>query len=616
MAACNSGAESERLDEIEGIMSNNLDSARALLKAMPEPTSSEENIARYHLMYNWVKYAQYDQDFDLESLEKAFAYYKGSDDNLRKAQACYLKGAIYDQLKVGDEEQKAICYFSAAKAIEKTNNHSLAAQIYQRIAAEMNSRHMYSEALEWGQKYRNEAKMSGDSREEVIALLNLAMAHCWHSDSICEVNQDFEHGYVESIALSNEALQIAAENNNIDGMMRAYDKLSAFYSRRQNADSALHYALIADSLIYVVEANNPSRTKRGHTSLADAYRKVGKKLRAEYEATHNPATLKKVKDIAVKAMAIVENDSNHPKAQIRQNAAQLGYLISKDLLKDADLTFYYMGRFNHIQDSLQRHQQNIQVLTAPLRIEKEEVEATLDKTRLQLWSVLTICFLLLLAGSAATVIISRRNRRRIGLLQDDLNDALAAAEEKNTDSVATPITTVSALPETAAKAEIDEVPQCSGGVVTSLETVSSTAVSITDTAANELKAADVALPKVDPEQPIIIESATNESLSVKPADILYITVESNNLYIAYINNGKLTTKSVRSTMKVVDVQLLPFTNIVRCHRAFMVNLSHVKYAVTTSAGLSLLLDVNELIVPVSRSFVDSIKLGLKKYSQC
>ena len=69
-------------------------------------------------------------------------------------------------------------------------------------------------------------------------------------------------------------------------------------------------------------------------------------------------------------------------------------------------------------------------------------------------------------------------------------------------------------------------------------------------------------------------------------------------------------------MKVVDQQLLPFTNIVRCHRAFMVNLSHVKYAVTTSAGLSLLLNVNELIVPVSRSFVDSIKVGLKEYSQC
>ncbi len=577
--ACDSKVESEQLDKVEEVMMVNLDSAATMLSEMPKPTSSEANIARYYLIDNWIKYARYEKTFDIESLEHAYHYFNDGDSNLRKAQVNYLKGAIYDQLKIGDEELKALCYFTAAKAIEKTDNHQLAAQIYQRIAAEMNSRHAFQEALDWGQKYCLEAQKSGDAREEVIALLNLAMAHCWHSDSICEANHDFENGYRESIALSHEALSIATAHNNVDGMMRANDKLSAFYSRAQKADSALHYALIADSLIYVVEAKEPSHQKRGHSTLADAYRKVGKKLRAEYEETHDRALLSQIQDIAAKAMMVVEKDFSSANPVTRQNAAQLGYLISKDLLKDTELSLFYMGRFNHIQDSLQRAQQNLKVMTAPIRIEKEEVEATLDKTRHQLWWVVAISFALLLVVSSIMIFLSRRNRRVLNKLKDELNEALAAAEE-------------------IAKKQKEEENK----------------LKLDPNAA--LVHIPVKLPKADPEKPIVIESATNESLTVRPVDLLYITVESNNLYIAYINDGKLKTKSIRSTMKVVDQQLLPFTNIVRCHRAFMVNLSHVKYAVTTSAGLSLLLDVNELIVPVSRSFVDSIKVGLKEYSQC
>lgn len=578
MIGCSSSVESERLDEIEEVMNISLDSAATMLNKMPKPTASEENIARYNLIDNWLRYARYEKEFDIESLEHAYKYFKDSHSNLRRAQVNYLKAAVYDQLKIGDDEQKALCYFTAAKAIEKTDNHQLAAQIYQRIAVEMNARHAFQEALDWGLKYRLEAQKCGDAREEVIALLNLAMAHCWHSDSICEANHNFKNGYNESIALSHEALRIAKAHNNLDGMMRANDKLSAFHSRAQEADSALYYALVADSLITIVESENPLKNKRGHTTLADAYRKVGKKLRAEYEQTHDRALLSQIEDIAAKAMVVVEKDYNSSNPVTRQNAAQLGYLISKDLLRDSGLSLFYMGRFNHLQDSLQRVQQNLKVMTAPIRIEKEEVEATLDKTRHQLWWVVAICFVLLLAVSAITVFISRKNRRTLNKLKDELNEALAAAEEMAKKQ----------------KEEEEKKPKLDPNAA--------------------LVHIPVKLPKADPEKPIVIESATNESLTIRPVDLLYITVESNNLYIAYVSDGKLKTKSIRSTMKVVDQQLLPFTNIVRCHRAFMVNLSHVRYAVTTSAGLSLLLDVNELIVPVSRSFVDSIKEGLKIYS--
>ena len=54
MIGCSSSVESERLDEIEEVMNISLDSAATMLNKMPKPTASEENIARYNLIDNWL----------------------------------------------------------------------------------------------------------------------------------------------------------------------------------------------------------------------------------------------------------------------------------------------------------------------------------------------------------------------------------------------------------------------------------------------------------------------------------------------------------------------------------------------------------------------------------
>lgn len=566
--SCTSQKESKRLDEIESVINANADSVLNLLAEMEIPTETE-NLARYHMLTAWVKYRRYDTDFDIEALEYAYNILKNSKSDHRRAQILYIHAAITEQLKLGDEEKYAIDYFSAAKAVEHTGDHVLAAQIYQRISNAMNMRKMFQESLFWGEKYRAEAAKSGDTREEVVALLQLAMAHCWHSDSICEANHDLASGYNESIALSHEALQIALKTNDPDAMMRAYDKLSSFHSRKQNPDSALHYAIIADSLIYVVESQKPTRFKRSHVTLADAYRKVGTAMRAEYEKTHDPALLKQIQELGQKAMEIVKNDlRNDIRNAQKVSAAQLGYLINKNVLKDVDQSLLYMQQYNMLKDSLDREKQNAKVLSAPIRIEKQEVEATLDKTRHWLWWTIAIFFIVTLCGSSITVLISRRNRRELIRMQDELNEALLAAQEAK--AAPTPVEPIVA-PETQIVA-------------------------------------------VDYEKPIVIEGQTNESLSVLPIDLLCITSEGNYIKIAYLDHKSTSyaTKLLRTTMKQIDTQLLPYTDIVRCHRAFLVNLNHVRHVTTSSAGLSLLLDSADIVIPVSRSHLGSIKSALKK----
>lgn len=589
--SCSSQKETKRLDEIETLMNANADSVLNLLAEMPVPTEVE-NLARYNMLTAWAKYRRYDTDFDIDALELAYTHLKNSKSNLRKAQIYYLHAAINDQLRLGDEEQRAMDYFQAAKAVEQTSDHVLAAQIYQRIANAMNTRRMFQEALYWGEKYRNEAAMSGNTLEEVVALLQMAMAHCWHSDSICEANHDLTLGYNESIALSHEALQIAMKANDPDAMMRAYDKLSNFHSRKQNTDSALHYAIIADSLIYVVDAQASQRIKRSHTSLADAYRKVGTKMRAEYEKTHNPALLKQIQDLGEKAMTIVKNDLNSDLQLVQKvSTAQLGYLINKNVLKDVDLALYYMQRYNALRDSLDIEKQNAKVLSAPIRIEKQEVEATLDKTRHWLWWTIAIFFIVTLCGSSITVFISRRNRRELIRMQDELNEALLAAQESKVIAA-----------QEATTAPVQEETKAAPSPVETSEERTAPVVELPQSTA------------VDYEKPIVIEGQTNESLSVLPIDLLCVTSEGNYIKIAYLDHKSTSyaTKLLRTTMKQIETQLLPYTDIVRCHRAFLVNLNHVRHVTTSSAGLSLLLDSADIVIPVSRTYLDSIKSALKK----
>ena len=600
--SCSSQKENKRLDEIEAVMNANADSVLNLLAEMPVPTEVE-NLARYNMLTAWAKYRRYDTDFDIDALELAYTHLKNSKSNLRKAQIYYLHAAIDDQLRLGDEEQRAMDFFQAAKAVEQTSDHVLAAQIYQRIANAMNTRRMFQEALYWGEKYRNEAAMSGNTLEEVVALLQMAMAHCWHSDSICEANHDLTLGYNESIALSHEALQIAMKANDPDAMMRANDKLSAFHSRKQNTDSALHYAIIADSLIYVVDAQASQRYKRSHTSLADAYRKVGTKMRAEYEKTHNPALLKQIQDLGEKAMTIVTNDLNSD-LQLAQkvSTAQLGYLINKNVLKDVDLALYYMQRYNALRDSLDIEKQNAKVLSAPIRIEKQEVEATLDKTRHWLWWTIAIFFIVTLCGSSITVFISRRNRRELIRMQDELNEALLAAQEAKAIAAQEAKAAAAAAAQEATTAPVQEETKAAPSPVETPEERTAPVVELPQS------------PAVDYEKPIVIEGQTNESLSVLPIDLLCVTSEGNYIKIAYLDHKSATyaTKLLRTTMKQIETQLLPYTDIVRCHRAFLVNLNHVRHVTTSSAGLSLLLDSADIVIPVSRTYLDSIKSALKK----
>ena len=98
---------------------------------------------------------------------------------------------------------------------------------------------------------------------------------------------------------------------------------------------------------------------------------------------------------------------------------------------------------------------------------------------------------------------------------------------------------------------------------------------------------------------------TNHNLKfVVTADtILYIAAEENNINIYYVDNGKVKSYVLRSSMRSVD-ELCLSNGLVRCHRSYYVNPSHIKVLRKEKEGVVVAeLDIHDVRdIPVSKKF--------------
>lgn len=89
--------------------------------------------------------------------------------------------------------------------------------------------------------------------------------------------------------------------------------------------------------------------------------------------------------------------------------------------------------------------------------------------------------------------------------------------------------------------------------------------------------------------------------------VLYITSEENYVNIFYADNGKLRNYVLRSSMKAID-ELCQDNGLVRCHRSYYVNPSHVKVLRKEKDGIVFAeLDAQEIIhIPVTKRYYDRL----------
>ena len=105
----------------------------------------------------------------------------------------------------------------------------------------------------------------------------------------------------------------------------------------------------------------------------------------------------------------------------------------------------------------------------------------------------------------------------------------------------------------------------------------------------------------NPASQITLEGNTNEHVNLEISDLLYIEAVGNYVKVVLLREGEVHTNMLRATMKQMEDQLQAYAIIVRCHRAFMVNLNQVEHISSNSRAMQLVMRHSHDAIPVSRS---------------
>ena len=111
-------------------------------------------------------------------------------------------------------------------------------------------------------------------------------------------------------------------------------------------------------------------------------------------------------------------------------------------------------------------------------------------------------------------------------------------------------------------------------------------------------------------QELTLTGTTNESVTLQVSHLLYIEAVGNYMKVNYLHNEQVRTDMLRATMKLMKEMLQDYPMIVRCHRAFLVNLSQVEQIVSRSGSTQLLIKHCHESIPVSRSNMAQVKAAI------
>ena len=114
-----------------------------------------------------------------------------------------------------------------------------------------------------------------------------------------------------------------------------------------------------------------------------------------------------------------------------------------------------------------------------------------------------------------------------------------------------------------------------------------------------------------PEEALTLSGTTNESVTLHVSDLLYIEAVGNYVKVNHLRDQQVRTDMLRATMKQMEETLHHYPMIVRCHRAFLVNLGNVEQIVSHSGSIQLLIKHSHDSLPVSRSNMVQVKAAIQ-----
>lgn len=114
-----------------------------------------------------------------------------------------------------------------------------------------------------------------------------------------------------------------------------------------------------------------------------------------------------------------------------------------------------------------------------------------------------------------------------------------------------------------------------------------------------------------PTESVTLSGTTSEKITLNIDNLLFIETVGNYVKICHLRDKQVRTDMIRATSKQMEDDLHDYPMIVRCHRAFLVNLAQVEQIVTKSGSMQLIINHSHDSIPVSRSNVSTIKAAIE-----
>ena len=115
------------------------------------------------------------------------------------------------------------------------------------------------------------------------------------------------------------------------------------------------------------------------------------------------------------------------------------------------------------------------------------------------------------------------------------------------------------------------------------------------------------------QQEITLTGTTNESVTLQISHLLYIEAVGNYVKVCHLCDGQARSDMLRATMKQMEETLQGYPMIVRCHRAFLVNLGQVEQIISHSGSTQLLIKHCHESLPVSRSNMSQVRATINNH---
>lgn len=108
----------------------------------------------------------------------------------------------------------------------------------------------------------------------------------------------------------------------------------------------------------------------------------------------------------------------------------------------------------------------------------------------------------------------------------------------------------------------------------------------------------------------LVSENRSEKLSLESGELILVKSAENYVEIQYLAGGTGTKKLLRATFKNIEDQLKPFSQMIRCHRTYIINMDHIIKMHREYGRIYLKMNGIEEDVPVSRQYLLGIKNAL------